>query len=97
MRKAPLQLPFLGSIIMTGISASSLVEDLEDAIGIQVNDGAMAIDHRSAIAGSTRDRSRLDAGRQRLALFRGSSDGDDRGALGRAVVWRSDLARQAAR
>src|SRR5271156_2268842 len=57
-----------------------LVRDLVDAVGVEVDDGAPAVDHNPAVAGPIRDRRRSDVVGQHLALDGVSGDRDAWGA-----------------
>jgi hypothetical protein len=63
-----------------------LVQDLDDAIGVKVNNRATAIDDRRAVARPIRDRSRTDVARKRLTSARILRDRDARTVTDRAIV-----------
>jgi len=74
-----------------GFVERNLLRVLVDAIAVQVDNGAVAVDDRGAIAGSTRDRGRTDIARKLRALTHRPRDRDGgapvHGAIRRLQRW----------
>jgi hypothetical protein len=68
------------------IDARNLLRILEDAIAVQVDNGAVAVDDRGAIAGSTWDRCRTDIVRKLRTLTDCPRDRDNGAPVHGAIV-----------